>query len=205
MLCDYGCDQEALFQLKNGKWCCSRSQNSCSIIRKKNSEALKKVMKEVQNKSRGKLSKSGIEAWKDPVKRKHIIDGTKKAMNRPERRERQRQYMLNGGATIALKGMSNESKEELELRDIVLELYPDSKSHYKVLEDRNYEVDIALVEYRIAIEFDGYHHFKDQKHFEYHKKRQEEIETEDWSFLRYVKVPTKEQIVEDINHLYNKV
>jgi len=35
ILCDYGCGQEAKFQLKNGKWCCSKSQNSCIKIRKK--------------------------------------------------------------------------------------------------------------------------------------------------------------------------
>ena len=28
-LCDYGCGQEAKHQLKNGKWCCSKSVNSC--------------------------------------------------------------------------------------------------------------------------------------------------------------------------------
>ena len=33
--CDYGCGEEAKHQLKNGKWCCSKSQNSCSNIREK--------------------------------------------------------------------------------------------------------------------------------------------------------------------------
>jgi hypothetical protein len=28
-ICNYGCNKEAKFQLKNGKWCCSQSQNSC--------------------------------------------------------------------------------------------------------------------------------------------------------------------------------
>jgi len=36
-LCDYGCGQEANYQLKNGKWCCSKSNNSCPHIRSKNS------------------------------------------------------------------------------------------------------------------------------------------------------------------------
>lgn len=35
-LCDYGCKNQALYQLKNGKWCCHESQNSCLNIRKKN-------------------------------------------------------------------------------------------------------------------------------------------------------------------------
>jgi len=37
MLCVYGCNQEAKFQLKNGKWCCSEKHQSCPEIRKKNS------------------------------------------------------------------------------------------------------------------------------------------------------------------------
>ena len=42
MLCDYGCEQEAKYQLKNGKWCCCKSPNSCSINRARNSEGVKK-------------------------------------------------------------------------------------------------------------------------------------------------------------------
>ena len=38
MLCDYGCGQEAKYQLKNGKWCCSKSSNSCPVNKKKNSD-----------------------------------------------------------------------------------------------------------------------------------------------------------------------
>jgi len=29
MLCEYGCGQEAKYQFKNRKWCCSKSWNSC--------------------------------------------------------------------------------------------------------------------------------------------------------------------------------
>lgn len=36
ILCDYGCGQEAKFKFKNGKWCCSKSQNSCPKIKQKN-------------------------------------------------------------------------------------------------------------------------------------------------------------------------
>jgi 5-methylcytosine-specific restriction endonuclease McrA len=40
-ICEYGCGQEAKYQLKNGKWCCSKSQNSCPEIRRKNSKTNK--------------------------------------------------------------------------------------------------------------------------------------------------------------------
>lgn len=34
-LCDFGCGEKALHQLNSGKWCCSKSYNSCKAIRKK--------------------------------------------------------------------------------------------------------------------------------------------------------------------------
>ena len=40
-LCDYGCGQEAKYQFKNGKWCCSKHFNLCSVQRNKKSKALK--------------------------------------------------------------------------------------------------------------------------------------------------------------------
>ena len=39
-LCEYGCGLEAIHQLKSGKWCCSKSQNSCSALRKKRSKSM---------------------------------------------------------------------------------------------------------------------------------------------------------------------
>jgi len=36
-LCDYGCGQEAKYQLKNGKWCCSENIAQCSFMRKEKS------------------------------------------------------------------------------------------------------------------------------------------------------------------------
>ena len=45
-LCEYGCGKEALFQLKNGKHCCSSSSNKCIALRQKNSNGLKKNYRE---------------------------------------------------------------------------------------------------------------------------------------------------------------
>ena len=28
-ICEYGCNRTAIIQFGNGKWCCSKSQNSC--------------------------------------------------------------------------------------------------------------------------------------------------------------------------------
>ena len=43
MICDYGCGKESLFQLKNGKHCCSNRPAGCEIQKKINSDALKKL------------------------------------------------------------------------------------------------------------------------------------------------------------------
>lgn len=39
MLCEYGCGQEAKYTLRNKKRCCSRSANSCPVIREGNRNA----------------------------------------------------------------------------------------------------------------------------------------------------------------------
>ena len=41
MLCDYGCEQEAIYSRPNGKNCCSKHHNSCPALKKKNSDGLK--------------------------------------------------------------------------------------------------------------------------------------------------------------------
>lgn len=41
MICEYGCGKEALFQLKNGKNCCSKKTASCDAQKKLNSQGLK--------------------------------------------------------------------------------------------------------------------------------------------------------------------
>jgi hypothetical protein len=41
MKCDYGCDNDATYELKNGKWCCKPHYSSCPVSKKKNSDAIK--------------------------------------------------------------------------------------------------------------------------------------------------------------------
>lgn len=43
MKCEYGCENDALFELKNGKKCCSKSSNSCPENKRKNSEKTKET------------------------------------------------------------------------------------------------------------------------------------------------------------------
>ena len=41
MLCEYGCGKIAIFQYRNGKWCCNFSRNKCTEMKKKNSNGNK--------------------------------------------------------------------------------------------------------------------------------------------------------------------
>lgn len=47
--CEYGCGQQAKFQLKNGRWCCCKSYQSCPELKKKNSNANKDKKKTYKN------------------------------------------------------------------------------------------------------------------------------------------------------------
>ena len=48
-LCSYGCGNIGKYKLKNGKLCCNKSPNQCSVIRKKNSEKTKQTNNFVVN------------------------------------------------------------------------------------------------------------------------------------------------------------
>jgi Zn finger protein HypA/HybF involved in hydrogenase expression len=43
MLCEYGCGKKAEYQLKNGKFCCSKRPSGCDILKKINSEGTKRA------------------------------------------------------------------------------------------------------------------------------------------------------------------
>jgi len=60
-MCFYGCRQEGIYQLKNRRWCCSKSQNSCPAIRKKNKE-----------------NHADVSGSKNPMYRKHHTEESKK-------------------------------------------------------------------------------------------------------------------------------
>jgi len=45
-LCDYGCGQQAKFEMTNGNWCCEDHYSKCPNNIKKNSDGVKKAHKE---------------------------------------------------------------------------------------------------------------------------------------------------------------
>lgn len=50
VLCDYGCGRKAKYQLKNGKWCCSKSYHSCPAIKEKIKNTLHKTISNMSKK-----------------------------------------------------------------------------------------------------------------------------------------------------------
>jgi len=209
MICNYGCNQQAKYQLKNKKLCCSKHWVCCPEIRRKNIEKQKGRTKEncesVKRMSQPKTgrTKETYEYIKNQSKK---ITGRTKENDEGRRIQAekmtgkknpgQKDRMKSGGAIIALRGNKRKSKPELKLREIVKDLYPTLRYSFPIL---NYEVDIIIPEFRVVIEYDGSYWHQDK---EYHTRRQKEIEMERWKFIRYVdKVPTKEQILEDMRKM----
>jgi very-short-patch-repair endonuclease len=187
---------------------CKRSKSlKATLAKGEVKENHKRAVKEGWEKPGRKSKRSELmkEIWNRPGMREKISslisESMKEVCKRPEEIERRRQYMLNGGSSYITSFVKYYSNEELKLREIIKELFPEAKATFKVLENRNYKVDIALTNYKIAIEYDGWHHFKDEKSIIYHRTRQEEIESDGWIFIRYnifQKFPNKEGIKEDI-------
>ena len=158
----------------------------------------------IKNISNANTKRGQTKEAKEKQKHKMLNGGAAHANSFPRKGyKNNKEWMKNGGSSYIRKCIKNPSKEELKLRIMVKELYPTSEHTYKIL---NYDVDIALMEHKIAIEFDGYFHFDTEEHKEYHKRRQEEIKEENWKFLRYnifQPFPTLEQVKEDINKILN--
>jgi hypothetical protein len=52
MICEYGCGRKAKYKFKNGKWCCSKYHQQCSVYRKIFSEKSSNFSKETREKLR---------------------------------------------------------------------------------------------------------------------------------------------------------
>jgi len=231
-ICIYGCGKEAKFQLKNGKWCCSKSSNSCLVNKKKlteirnRSEQIEKhrnyklkYFSNLENKKKNKETQNSFEVkkkqsekrtkyWSNPENRKKASE----IQNRPEtikkqrdawteeRREKQRKYMLNGGALRSNKFVKSPSKPQIKLYNLIKEIYPAAEiEHWEDTVSKR--IDIGIKDLMIAIEYDGSYWHQDK---EKDNNRQKKLEALGWKFIRYVDyIPSKEQVNNDIKELIN--
>jgi very-short-patch-repair endonuclease len=153
-------------------------------------------------------SKKGKPSWnkgltKDTHKSLKIISNklTGREVNSLEHRERSRQKMLNGQSLMMIKKIKKISNEEIKLRNMVKELYPECEFQYGVF---GYALDVAIVEQKIAIEYDGYYHFNSKESIIYYQFRKEKIEKQGWKFLTYTMFdvfPDTKKLREDIEKL----
>lgn len=210
-LCDYGCGREAIHKFKNGKWCCSKNTQSCPAKILNNKPNLgRKFPIEV----RLKLGKKGNDnVSKRPEvqekQRQYMLNGGAiKAANAPRDKEKMKNFsesqrirMLNGGAIIALNGVISPSKPQIKLFKLVSEIYPLAELEF--WEKRaNKRIDIVIKEYMIAIEYDGSYWHQDK---ERDIKRQKSLEDFGWKFIRYKdKIPSKKELLKDINSIRSK-
>ena len=110
-------------------------------------------------------------------------------------------WMLNGGAAYMLSFITNPSKPQLKIYEMIKELYPSAKLNQPCL---NYSLDIIIPELKIVVEYDGWRFHQNK---EYDLKRQRKIEELGWRFIRYQGeptkdiIPSKEQIINDIDNL----
>jgi hypothetical protein len=227
-ICEYGCGQEAKYKLKNEKWCCEENYIRCSFIRQKISKTVRGLWTEslYRNKLvashinpnveiREKFRKAKLGKKRKPFtletrqKIREAKIGSKNPMfgKRPSEKSLMvsKQKMLDGQAVWMNKFIKNPSKPQLELLKIIQQICPYVEYNYPIYKVGQgkvcYNIDITVPKLELAIEFDGWHHFKDREAKEYHNKRQIEIEQEGWKFLRYnifQKFPTKDEIAHDI-------
>jgi hypothetical protein len=101
-LCDYGCGKQATVQIRNGKWCCCKSPNSC--------EENKKIQKITHNTKeyKNRCSEQQIRRFSDPEnKEKH-----KESLNRPETRKKKSEIKIKYWSN--LENRKNLSKIQLK-------------------------------------------------------------------------------------------
>lgn len=106
--------------------------------------------------------------------------------------------MSNGGAAHAQSFITNPSKPQVELFELVKLLYPNAILNYPSL---NCSIDIAIPEHMVAIEYDGSYWHQIQ---EVDETRQAKLEIIGWKFLRYCDyIPSIEELGKDLCIIHN--
>lgn len=159
------------------------------------SETLKGVQKSKEHRKRISEARMGKYTGKDNpfYGKKHTKETIKKMVSHPNRIEfykKQKEYMINGGASYLNSCISNPSKPQVELYNMILELCPYAILNYPCL---NYSIDIAIPFLNIAIEYDEPYWHQDKESDE---RRQKKLEEEGWIFIRFETLPKKENLYE---------
>lgn len=124
-ICKYGCGQEGKFQLKNGEWRCSKSSNSCPVLREKNSKTTKESWgigrvcnftdKPPWNKGLTKENNSKVLECSNLIKKAfkengHVWSGKKHSQESKEKMRKTRTQMYINGWEASSCGRSKKHK-----------------------------------------------------------------------------------------------
>jgi len=178
------------------------SENARKKIREANigktlSIEVKQKISETQKKS-GYYERNKIRMLNGGAK--HAVSFVKR-----ETFEKKREWMLNGGSSYVNSFNKNPSKPQVKLFEIVNKLYSSSIMNYSFL---NYSLDIAIPDLKIVIESDGSYWHQDS---ERDLKRQKEVESLGWRFIRYKNIdyikdiPSIDKIKNDIELLCKEI
>ena len=117
MICDYGCEQEAKYQFKNGKRCCSDNIAKCPNMRKRVSESSKgKIISEKQKEKIRKIQKERMKNLN--VRKEHSIK-MKELWSSKEYRDKVIKAQKDGWTEDAKKKQKEIIKETWKNEDLI--------------------------------------------------------------------------------------
>ena len=126
MLCDYGCEREEKFKFKNGKWCCSETQNKCSEVRKKFSTSGKGRIFSEDHKRKLSLFQKGIKRKPHTEEYKKKMSLACKGVTRSE--ETKRKMSLHQiGEKAYWFGKQKSEKSKIKARESMKKRYLDKE------------------------------------------------------------------------------
>ena len=197
----YYCEQEAKFQLKNGRWCCREKHQQCPEIRRKNSlknkgKILRKKQKKCRiawNKNLSKESDERLRRYGETYKRKYAEGKIKsywKGMKLPsEIKEKislsmKKAHREGRAHNIGESRWNNQPSypEKFFMKVIENEFF--DKNYIKEYPFKKYSLDFAWVHKKKVIEIDGEQHEQFEEYKNRDKEKDKLLIENGWQVLR---------------------
>jgi hypothetical protein len=153
---------------------------------------------------REKISKTWTPERREKTRNRMLNGGAKYAnsFTTSNKIEIRRKIMLEGGATYIRTFQKNPSKPQVQIFNLVSKICPYVYLNYPVYHlDRQTNIDIAIPKLEIAIEYDGAYWHQDR---ESDLERQKMLEEDGWKFIRYRgtmnsdPTPSLEKVFDDV-------
>ena len=190
-LCACGCKNLVEYHAWKNEW------NEYILGHNPNKTGMSEKFLTASLKNRFKKGYKHTKKWKDDNSKRMMGKQYSKGYKHTEDwKKATSKRMLNGGAAYMNSFIKNPSKPQVELFELIKQIYPNVILNYPSL---NRSIDIAIPEKMIAIEYDGSYWHQDK---EKDKIRQKELEAIGWNFLRYVDyVPSINELKKDLRNI----